>query len=109
TPAVAEKQAADERKVAELVAKGVPAVKVVYEDGGQHASFREAMIASAGGDAGSSFAMFSARPRRNLGEVSRPDALVAGPREIVLDDGKAGAKPTALAFAAAAKPAPGAK
>jgi murein L,D-transpeptidase YafK len=102
--AVAQKQAADERKVADLVAKGMPAVRVVYEDGGQHASFREAMVASAGGDDGSSFAILSARPRRNLGEVSRPDALAAGPREIVLDDGKAGAKPTALAFAPA-KPA----
>src|SRR5215207_3889075 len=32
-PAVAEKRAADEQKVAELVAKGVPAVRMVYEDG----------------------------------------------------------------------------
>src|SRR5918911_5549116 len=38
-PAVAEKRAEDEKKVADLVAKGVPAVRVVYEDGGGHASF----------------------------------------------------------------------
>jgi murein L,D-transpeptidase YafK len=39
-PTVAEKRAADEQKVAELVARGVPAVRKVYEDGSQHASFR---------------------------------------------------------------------
>jgi murein L,D-transpeptidase YafK len=39
-PAVAEKRAADEQKVAELVTKGIPAVRALYEDGGQHASFR---------------------------------------------------------------------
>jgi murein L,D-transpeptidase YafK len=39
-PAVAEKRAADEQKVAGLVARGVPAVRMVYEDGAQHASFR---------------------------------------------------------------------
>src|SRR5918911_5448835 len=38
-PEVAEKRQHDEQKVAELVAKGVPAVRVVYEDGGGHASF----------------------------------------------------------------------
>ena len=103
--AVEKKRAADEQKVADLVAKGTPAVRVVYEDGGGHASFREAMVASTGGDDGSVFAVLAARPRRNLGEVSRPDALAMGPREIVIDGGKA--KPektekpsTALAYAA---------
>jgi hypothetical protein len=102
--AVEKKRAADEQKVADLVAKGTPAVRVVYEDGGGHASFREAMVASTGGDDGSVFAVLAARPRRNLGEVSRPDALAMGPREIVIDGGKA--KPekpsTALAYAGAA-------
>ncbi|MFL5208487.1 MAG: hypothetical protein ACJ8CC_04995, partial [Microvirga sp.] len=62
---------------------------------------------STGGDDGSVFAVLAARPRRNLGEVSRPDALAMGPREIVIDGGKA--KPektekpsTALAYAGAA-------
>jgi murein L,D-transpeptidase YafK len=110
--AVAEKRAADEQKVAELVAKGMPAIRVVYEDGGQHASFREAMVASAGGDDGSAFAVLQARPRRNLGEVSRPEALAMGPREVLIEPGKGKAerpeKPsTALAFAGA-KPAPAA-
>jgi murein L,D-transpeptidase YafK len=105
-PAVAEKRAADEQKVAELVAKGMPAVRVVYEDGGTHASFREAMVASAGGssgDDGSAFAVLQARPRRNLGEVSRPEALAMGPREIEISPAAKTEKPakssTALAFA----------
>ena len=59
--------------------------QLVYEDGGGHASFREALVASTGGDDGSVFAVLAARPRRNLGEVSRPDALAMGPREIVID------------------------
>jgi murein L,D-transpeptidase YafK len=37
---VADKRAADEQKFAALVAEGVPATHVLYEDGGQHASFR---------------------------------------------------------------------
>jgi murein L,D-transpeptidase YafK len=39
-PSVAEKRADDEQKFAALVADGVPAMRVLYEDGGQHASFR---------------------------------------------------------------------
>ena len=39
-PSVAEKHADDEQKFAELVAEGVPAMRLVFEDGGQHAWFR---------------------------------------------------------------------
>jgi len=103
--AVAQKQAEDERKVAELVAKGTPAVKLVYEDGGGHQSFREiAMLAPSETSAG--FPVLDARARRNLGDVSRPEALAMGPREILLDGpgrAKAEDRPaTALAFAPAA-------
>ena len=104
--AVAQKERDDEQQVADLVRKGVPAVKIVYEDGGGHASFRETMMASNGGDSG--FALLDARPRRNLGDVSRPDALAMGPREIPVD---ASGRPiqdkpaAALAFAGAAQPA----
>jgi hypothetical protein len=66
--AVARKQTDDERQVAALVAGGTPAVRLVYEDGCQHRSFRETMIAAGGG----------------LGEVSRPEALGAGPREVAM-------------------------
>jgi hypothetical protein len=36
----AQKRTADGQKIAELVEKGVPAVRELYADGGQHASFR---------------------------------------------------------------------
>jgi len=110
-PAVAEKRQEDEKQVAALVAKGTPAVRTVYEDGSQHQSFRETMVASAGGDADGSFSLFGnqPQPRRNLGDVSRPEALAQGPREILLDEpvAKPGKlKPsTALALAAAEKAA----
>jgi murein L,D-transpeptidase YafK len=99
---VAQKAREDEREVAELVAKGAPAVKLVYEDGGQHPSFTGTMMASAGGEQDQSL-LVTNRSRRNLGEVSRPDALASGPREIVIDSaGKPVSAPatTALAFAA---------
>lgn len=66
--AVARKQADDERQVATLVASGTPAVRLMYEDGGQHRAFRETMMAAGG----------------RLGEVSRPEALATGPREIAM-------------------------
>jgi murein L,D-transpeptidase YafK len=81
---VAEKQDADRRAVAALVAKGVPAVKVVYADGGQHDTFRETALGESNTE--SSFAILDSRPRRNLGDVSRPDALAQGPREIALEE-----------------------
>jgi murein L,D-transpeptidase YafK len=60
---VAEKAAKDEAKIAELAAAGVKPVRVVYQDGGQHPDF-------------------TAR----VAEVSRPEALVAPPVEIVLEE-----------------------
>lgn len=65
---VARKQADDERQVAALVANGTPAIRLVYDDGGQHQAFRETMMAASGG----------------LGEVSRPEALASGPREVAI-------------------------
>jgi murein L,D-transpeptidase YafK len=66
--AVVRKQADDERQVAALVASGTPTVRLVYEDGGQHRAFRETMMAAGNG----------------LGEVSRPEALASGPREVAM-------------------------
>jgi hypothetical protein len=105
---VAQKHDADERAVADLVAKGTPAVRLVYDDGGQHASFREAMMRLGADSRGG----YSAS---GLGQVSRPDAIAAGPREIPAEaptmvaeakplKGKP-ARPTALAFAPAEAPA----
>lgn len=74
------KEAEDDAKVAELVEKGVKPVRLLYADGGQHPSFRN----------------------KALKDVSRPDALVQAPVEIVLDDsaGKT-SKPLAVAAGAA--------
>jgi murein L,D-transpeptidase YafK len=76
--AVAQKRQSDDQQVAGLAAKGVQPIKLVYGDGGQHASFRQALS----GEDGSLAVDASARNR--LGDVSRPEALAAGPQEVVL-------------------------
>jgi murein L,D-transpeptidase YafK len=58
---VAAKQAEDDAAVAALVAKGVKPVELVYDDGGQNVAFA------------------------GRADVSRPDAIASGPREIELD------------------------
>jgi len=67
-PDIAQKAAQDDQEVASLVASGTKAVKLVYDDGGQHPSFR---------------GMFAAETGNN---VSRPEALASGPQEIVLNE-----------------------
>ncbi|MGX7706155.1 L,D-transpeptidase family protein [Methylobacterium sp. Gmos1] len=115
-PVVVAKREKDEVEVAELVAKGTAATRLVYQDGGQHPFFRESAPSTQ---------LFAeqAQPRPNMGTISRPEALAAAPEEVVIEPkvkpvllakidpkhekGKAGAKPTALAFAApATNPAP---
>jgi murein L,D-transpeptidase YafK len=104
-PEVAAKQAKDEQEVAELVERGVAPIKLVYDDGGQHQSFRQVLAST------DEMLVLDSRARNRLGDVSRPEALASGPREIVLD---ANGRPkevqeTALAFAPApAAPAPAA-
>ncbi len=61
---VAERERADERQVAALVAQGERPVRLVYQDGAQHPVFAN-----------------------RIEEVSRPDALVP-PVELALDGGK---------------------
>ena len=103
-PLVAQKRQQDEQQVAEFVAKGTPPIKLVYDDGGQHPSFRRAFASLGGEDAS---LVIAARENRNLGEVSRPEALAAGPREIVLDASgqpKDQGQGTALAYASSQAP-----
>jgi murein L,D-transpeptidase YafK len=76
--AVAQKRQNDDRQVAALAANGVQPIKLVYGDGGQHPSFRQALS----GEDGSLAVDASARNR--LGDISRPEALAAGPQEVVL-------------------------
>lgn len=85
--ALAQKQREDNARIAELVERGTPAVKLVYSDGSQHQSFR---VAS------------------GPAEVSRPEALESGPQEIELDTNgkpkvaKPAEQPKPVAVAAAA-------
>ncbi|WP_426315385.1 L,D-transpeptidase family protein [Methylobacterium fujisawaense] len=109
-PLVAEKSTHDARAVADLVAKGTPAVRVVYQDGGQNPVFRPqntSAFASLGGT--ETVLPYDAKEygRHNLGDVSRPETLAAGPQEIeVTPKGQpvmlAGAEPAAPARAAKA-------
>jgi murein L,D-transpeptidase YafK len=76
--AVAQKRQNDDRQVAALAADGVQPIKLVYGDGGQHQSFRQALPGEDGSLA------VDAGGRNRLGDVSRPEALAAGPQEVVL-------------------------
>ncbi len=73
---VADKAAKDDAKVAELVASGVKPIRLVYQDGGQNPAFA------------------------GYKDSSDPDALAAGPEEIVLDQ-PAKAVPAAVKVASA--------
>jgi murein L,D-transpeptidase YafK len=88
--AVAQKQRQDEQEVAELVAKGVKPIKLVYHDGDTHESFRTALANASG------------VTDDKLGYVSRTEGIASGPQQIALDDSgreKIEAPSTALAFA----------
>jgi murein L,D-transpeptidase YafK len=76
---VAEKQAKDDAKTAELAASGVKPIRLVYQDGGQHPAFTN-----------------------RVAEVSRPEALMP-PTEIVLEDHAPSVKGKAASRLAAAK------
>lgn len=112
--AVQQKRQQDETQVAALVARGTPAIKLLYDDGDQHSSFKSALVAGGSDSLNRSVSWAS----RDVG-VSRPDALTIGPRVVVLDDtGKAKATIRAAsadndavlaAVSAAAAEAPAAK
>jgi murein L,D-transpeptidase YafK len=92
--AVQRKRQQDETQVAALVAKGTPAIKLIYDDGDQHGSFKRTLVAN-GSDSLNRTASWGSR---DVG-VSRPDALTSGPRVVVLDD-KGRAKTTIRAESA---------
>jgi hypothetical protein len=100
--AVVAKQGRGERGVADLVTQGKLAIRLVYDDGGGHQSFREFAMAASGASA---YAALDDRTRRSLGDVSRPDALAAGPREIPIE--VAAAKRPKAAGSAPATPTAG--
>ena len=74
---VAAKAAADDKAVAELVSAGTPAVRLVYRDGSQHQSFREALA-----NRTMSESRLYAGTASEYRFVSRPEALVAEPQEV---------------------------
>lgn len=98
--AAAEKRRRDEAQVAELVAKGTPAVNIVYEDGGQHRSFTQIMTAQ-GPAALHNQTSWGSR----TAEISRPEAIINGPREFAVASPAAGTARTQAAEAAASRPA----
>ncbi|MGO4706960.1 L,D-transpeptidase family protein [Microvirga sp. 2MCAF38] len=107
--AVEQKRQRDEQEVAQL-APGVQPVKLVYNDGGSHESFRQALAGTVEGGS----LVVDARMRDKFGDVSRPEGLASGPQVIALDaSGKPKEAPVpaaALAFASTqAAPAPEAK
>jgi murein L,D-transpeptidase YafK len=88
--AVAQKQRQDEQEVADLVAKGEKPIKLVYNDGDTHESFRTAL------------ANVTGVTDSKLGFVSRTEGISSGPQQIALDDSgreKIETPSTALAFA----------
>jgi hypothetical protein len=107
--AVAQKRAQDEQQVADLVNRGVQPVRLVYHDGGGHEAFRQAIASATVVQDGS--LVVEARSNR-LGAISRPEALAAGPQEIVLDpsgrpkDTVAYASANATASVASPQPTP---
>jgi murein L,D-transpeptidase YafK len=60
---VEQKQKEDDQRVAALIAQGVRPVRLVYQDGGQHPDFMA-----------------------RAGDVSRPEALAQGPKEVPMDE-----------------------
>lgn len=99
--AVSAKQQNDNKKVAELIERGTPAISVRYADGSQHESFRESssFVALAGDR------VVSPRTDRTakLGDVSRPEAI--GAVEVVhLDPSGTPKNASPSATASVAKP-----
>ncbi|NIX75118.1 L,D-transpeptidase family protein [Microvirga terricola] len=104
--AVAQKQHQDEQEVAALVARGVQPIKLVYNDGDSHESFRQALSGAVGADGS---LVVDSRMRDKFGDVSRPEGLSSGPQRIALDASgkpKAEAPSTTVAAMSVASPAP---
>jgi murein L,D-transpeptidase YafK len=96
--AVASKDHTDQQKVAELVHRGTPAVRIQYADGGQHQSFRTAAASYA--DPEQRLVPMTPATARALGEISRPEA-VAMVEEYTVDERGQRKDPVAAAVAAA--------
>lgn len=78
---ISAKSSRDEREVAALIAKGTPAIRLVYQDGGGHPSLKKLALAAGTGASPD----VDEKTRRSLGDISRPDALAAEPREVLIE------------------------
>ncbi|WP_264050547.1 L,D-transpeptidase family protein [Methylobacterium flocculans] len=102
-PQVAEKRERDNQEVAELIAKGVPATRLVYDDGSQNPVFRKNQTPAntlTFASLGKPEAELPVDPKdyaqHKLGDVSRPESLAAE-REVEVD---AKGRPVMMAAAA---------
>jgi len=115
---IAEKRTKDDARVAELVSKGSPALRVLYADGGQHPSFRGTQLAYAGATSEERPTGFFSAPRpaapvTQIADVSRPEALEVEPQlipvgpggKLVGEGGKAAPGKPVTAIASVTKPA----
>ncbi|MCJ2035929.1 murein L,D-transpeptidase family protein [Methylobacterium sp. J-068] len=104
-PLVAEKRERDNHEIAELIAKGTPATRLVYDDGSQNPVFRGQQQTPANtltfASLGKPEPELPYDPKdyalHKLGDVSRPESLAAGEREIEVD---AKGRPVMMAAAA---------
>jgi murein L,D-transpeptidase YafK len=105
--AVAQKQHQDDEKVAELVQKGTPAVRVQYADGSQHMSFRAGRFAMASSSTDDRFAAATVNQAKlaSLGDVSRPEAVDSVEEFAVDERGQRKDTKVEVAKAEPAKPA----
>lgn len=95
--AAAEKRRRDDAQIAALVASGTPAVRMVYQDGGQHQKFTQILMAN-----GPEYLEQKAAWGSRAVGVSRPDAVLAGPQEIAV---ASTGRPASTAVAATPRPA----
>lgn len=78
---LAAKASRDDHAVAALVAKGTPAIRLVYQDGGGHPSLKKLALAAAAASP-----ELNEKARLSLGDVSRPDALAVEPNEVLVGE-----------------------
>lgn len=80
--AVTAKQVTDDHRTMELASKGVLPIRLIYKDGGQNSVFRQAPLSDAQADDASRSYSAKEYKYRELGAVSRPEALAGYPQEI---------------------------
>ena len=79
---VAAKQATDDHHMIKVASNGVLPIHLIYMNGGQNSVFRQAPLADAQADDVSRSYSAEKYKYRELGAVSRPEALVRYPQEV---------------------------